>query len=134
MHLPRPESVDETDPILPLINIVFLLLIFFIMTGALHAVDFFAVDPPLSASEAHAVLDDTVVLVGADGRVAIGNVAVTEDALQAAVAARLAADADTVFRIKADGRVDAARVVAVMERLEAAGVRRVILLTLGRDR
>ena len=96
MLLPRPEPADETDPILPLINVVFLLLIFFIMTGALHAVDFFAVDPPVSASETHTALDDTVILVSDDGRLAIGNVAVNEDALQAAVAARLAADADTM--------------------------------------
>jgi biopolymer transport protein ExbD len=121
---------EEPDTILPLINVVFLLLIFFIMTGALHAVDYFNVDPPSSSSDIQASLDDTVILVGADGRIAIDNKEVDEVDLQLSVSDKLAADSGPVFRIKADGRVDAARVVEVMELIEAVGVRRVMLLTL----
>lgn len=128
------EQQEEPDTVLPLINVVFLLLIFFIMTGALHAVDYFNVNPPESSSEAQASLDDTVILVGADGRVAIDNKEVDEVDLQLSVSDKLAAGGDGVFRIKADGRVDAARVVEVMELIEAVGVRRVMLLTLEGDR
>ena len=124
---------EEADTILPLINVVFLLLIFFIMTGALHAVDYFNVNPPSSSSEFQASLDDTVILVGADGRIAIDNKEVDEIDLQLSISDKLAANSDLVFRIKADGRVDAARVVEVMELIEAVGVRRVMLLTLGPD-
>ena len=121
---------EEPDTILPLINVVFLLLIFFIMTGALHAVDYFNVDPPSSSSEFQASLDDTVILVCSDGRVAIDNQEVDDVDLQLSVSDKLAANAGAVFRIKADGRVDAARVVEVLELIEAVGVRRVLLLTL----
>ena len=121
---------EEPDTILPLINVVFLLLIFFIMTGALHAVDYFNVNPPSSSSEFQASLDDTIILVGADGRIAIDNKAVDEVDLQLSVSDKMNTNADAVFRIKADGRVDAARVVEVMELIEAVGVRRVMLLTL----
>ena len=133
MELRFAKQEEEPDTILPLINVVFLLLIFFIMTGALHAVDFFNVDPPASSSEIQASLDDTVILVGADGRIAIDNKEVDEIDLQLAVSDKLAAKAGLIFRIKADGRVDAARVVEVMELIEAVGVRRVKLLTLGPD-
>lgn len=125
---------EEPDTILPLINVVFLLLIFFIMTGALHAVDYFNVNPPSSSSEADATLDETIILVGGDGRVAIDNKEVDEVDLQLSVSDKLSANAGAIFRIKADGRVDAARVVEVMELIEAVGVRRVMLLTLGPDR
>ncbi len=125
---------EEPDTILPLINVVFLLLIFFIMTGALHAVDYFNVNPPSSTSEIPGELDDTVILVGSDGRLAIDNKEVDEVDLQLAVSDKMAAKADTAFRIKADGRVDAARVVEVMELIEAVGVRRVLLLALEPDR
>ncbi len=134
MQLPPRKQEEEADPILPLINIVFLLLIFFIMTGALHAVDFFAVDPPSSSSETQGSLDDTIILVSGDGRIAIDNSEVDGAGLRRAVSGKLAANAGTVFRIKADGRVDAARAVEVMELMEAAGVRRVRLLTLGPER
>ncbi len=133
MQLQLRKQEEEPDTILPLINVVFLLLIFFIMTGALHAVDYFNVNPPSSSSEFQASLDDTVILVGADGRLAIDNKEVDEVDLQLSVSDKLAANAGAVFRIKADGRVDAARVVEVMELIEAVGVRRVLLLTLGPD-
>ena len=133
MQLPAHQHEDETDAVLPLINVVFLLLIFFIMTGALTAVDYFNVDPPTSASLTEGDLDDTVILVGSDGRLAIDNSEVDEIDLQLSVSDKLTANADAIFRIKADGRVDAARVVEVMELIEAVGVQRVLLLTLGPD-
>ena len=133
MQLQFRNQEEEPDPILPLLNVVFLLLIFFIMTGALHALDYFNVNPPSSSSEFQASLDDSVILVGADGRVAIDNKEVDEVDLQLSVSDKLAGNAGAVFRIKADGRVDAARVVEVMELIEAVGVRRVMLLTLEPD-
>ncbi len=125
---------EEPDTVLPLINVVFLLLIFFIMTGALHAVDYFNVNPPSSSSEFQASLDDTIILIGSNGRIAIDNIEVDEVDLQLTVSDKMAANASAVFRIKADGRVDAIRVVEVMELIEAVGVRSVMLLTLEPDR
>ncbi len=133
MQFQSGKQEEEPDRVLPLLNVVFVLLIFFIMTGALHAVDYFNVNPPSSSSEFQASLDDTVILVGADGRLAIDNREVDEVDLQLSVSDKLAANAGPVFRIKTDGRVDAARVVEVMELIEAVGVRRVMLLTLEPD-
>ena len=102
----RRRGVREN--VVPLINVVFLLLIFFIMTGAMHAVDYFNVNPPSSSSEIQGSLDDTVILVGSDGRIAIDNKEVDEADLQLSILDKLAANAGTVVRIKADGRADAA--------------------------
>ncbi len=130
MQLPIRKQEEEADTILPLINVVFLLLIFFIMTGAMHAVDYFNVNPPSSSSEIQGSLDDTVILVSSDGRIAIDNKEVDEADLQLSILDKLAANAGAVVRIKADGRADAARVVEIMELIEAVGVGRVMLLTL----
>ncbi len=130
MQLPIQKQEEEADTILPLINVVFLLLIFFIMTGAMHAVDYFNVNPPSSSSEIQGSLDDTVILVGSDGRIAIDNKEVDEADLQLSILDKLAANAGAAVRIKADGRADAARVVEIMELIEAVGVGRVMLLTL----
>ncbi len=115
---------------LPLINIVFLLLIFFMLTGALHAIDLFELRPPTSTSEAAAQDNFPVVLVNFAGALAIDNVAVDEMDLQLKILDTLTERPDVVVRLKADGQVDAVRVVEVMELLEAVGVQLVILLTL----
>ena len=124
---PRPRNSDE-ERVLPLINVVFLLLIFFMLAGKLAVTDAFEVAPPRSASEAQPQAREMLVLVGADGRLALGDEILEERALQTAVSARVA-NGDPRIRLKADGRAEAARVVEVMELLREAGVEKLKLLT-----
>ena len=130
MQLEHPEAREEPDNILPLINVVFLLLIFFMMFGALHAADFFSVEPPTSASGEDQVLDETVVVVAADGRLAIGDDQLDDLGMQLKVSDLLAERPGSMVLLKADGQVDATRVVEVMELLNAVGVERLLLLAL----
>jgi biopolymer transport protein ExbD len=124
---PRPKNDEER--ILPLVNVVFLLLIFFMLAGRLAASDPFRIEPPRSTSEGLVEPQETLVLLGADGRLALDGEMLDEAALKAAVAARMASAAPPRVRLKADGHAEATRVVAVMELLRAAGVERLKLLT-----
>ena len=132
MSLVRQRPKNEDDRILPLINVVFLLLIFFMLAGRLAATDPFQIDPPVSASEGLVTVEDLLVQVGVDGRLALNGEEMGEDALGAAVAERISENgaAPAPVRLKADGTVEAARVVAIMEILRGAGVESVQLLTL----
>ena len=67
LRSPRPPRNDE-ERILPLINIVFLLLIFFMVAGRLAASDPFPIVPPHSSSEGMVDTRDLAVFVAADGR------------------------------------------------------------------
>ncbi len=133
MEIRPPDSDYQPDPILPMINVVFLLLIFFMLAGALHAIDVLDVEPPRSDSELPRAELESAVLIGADGRLAMGETEVDALALQLRVQDLLAARPDSVIRLKADGEVAAARVVEVMELLAAVGAERVMLLTLEPD-
>ena len=131
MHFARPRPRNDEERILPLINVVFLLLIFFMLAGRLSASDPFDVDPAQSRSEGPAESPEMLVLVGADGRLALDGDIMDEIALGTAVAKRLA-DGSTAaprIRLKADGGAQADRVVAVMELLREAGVEMLNLLT-----
>ena len=126
----QPKKDDE-ERILPLINVVFLLLIFFMLAGRLSAGDPFRVDPPASVSSASAEQRDLVVLVGADGQLALDGEVVDQSALKAAVADRASENEGVSprLRLKADANAQAVQVVAVMELLREAGVERLNLLT-----
>lgn len=123
----RPRNDDER--VLPLINVVFLLLIFFMIAGQLSATDAFRVQPAESASEGEPEAQDVLVLVAHDGRLALDGEELEAAALEAALRERVAGREDVRVRLKADGRARATEVVAVMERLRAAGVGRLHLLT-----
>ncbi|HMA13524.1 MAG: ExbD/TolR family protein [Bacteroidota bacterium] len=131
MQLRRRRSRFDADAgILPLINVVFLLLIFFMLAGRLTEAAPFSVVPPVSeqaaAAEA-AAPREAAILVAADGRLALNGTAMDAGALRAAVAEALARRPDLPVSLKADGGTEAAEVVAVMESLRDAGVRRLQL-------
>lgn len=124
---PRPKNDDER--ILPLINVVFLLLIFFMLAGKLAASDPFEIAPPQSASESSIGAEVLLVQVGAEGQLALEGEILTKSDLQTAVTERMSADPNTPIQLKADAAAKATEVVAVMQLLRAAGVERLRLLT-----
>jgi biopolymer transport protein ExbD len=128
LHTPRrPRNDDER--ILPLINVVFLLMIFFMLAGRIAAIDPFPVEPPRSAAAGLLESRETVVLLGADGTLAFDGQVMDRTRFRAAVADRIAAGGAGTFRFKADGKTEATRVVEVMEMLREAGVEKLRLLT-----
>ena len=127
MRFPIPSRRNESENTLPLINVVFLLLIFFMIAGRLSEADPFQVMPPESSSEIHPGERDLLVHVDAQGAVALEGQPIAAEHLAAEVT-RLLPESGVV-RLKADGAADAAQVVDVMESLREAGVERLHLLT-----
>lgn len=72
-RLAASELASIDDRIMPLINIVFLLLIFFLVAGAIREVEPVQVDPPRSIVEAESVTDALTIYVARDGRIALGE-------------------------------------------------------------
>jgi biopolymer transport protein ExbD len=120
------------DPILPLINIVFLLLIFFMLAGRLATTDPFDLEPAASTSAADDAPDLMVLQVGRGGEVAIDGEIIAAGALDRALAQRLAAAPPKGVRIKADGAAAAGDVIALVARLGAAGIEDLRLMTMAR--
>lgn len=131
MRLERRRSGggNDDDRILPLINVVFLLLIFFMVVGSLSASDPFQISPPTSVNGDAGDPKDLVLLIGADGRLALDGAELEAGALEAAVSERLSAAVDREIHVKADGNAEAIAVVGTLETLRRAGAQRVRLMT-----
>ncbi|MEM9765338.1 MAG: biopolymer transporter ExbD [Pseudomonadota bacterium] len=125
---------DEDERILPLINIVFLLLIFFMVVGRLSAADPFEIVPPRSESAGQPPNEPLIVSIGAEGQLALNGRLMEEEALVLEVKAARAGAEEAELRIKSDGRVSALRVVALLDRLRAAGFASVRLMTVPAER
>lgn len=129
MKLPR--TAHQRDPeagLIPLINVVFLLLIFLMLSGSLSRQDAFPVTPPVAESGAMANTEPLVVLVAADGRLAVAGQQVSEAELLA-LARRGEEDQTVAVSLKADAQVDALDLVQLMEKLRAQGVSNITLMT-----
>lgn len=124
-------ATSDDDRILPLINVVFLLLIFFMLAGQLAASDPFIIEPPRSESSGQNTPQDMVILASADGRFALDGVEMSEEAIVETAARRLreVKDGGATLRLKVDGKKAASEVVLLMQRLRGAGFRKLRLLT-----
>jgi biopolymer transport protein ExbD len=130
----RPRrSADSDGRILPLINVVFLLLTFFMVAGRLAPPDPFALVPPRSEAEGRPARG-VVVVLAADGRLAVNGTSVEPPALTEVVRAARAANPESVVSLRVDGAASGGRLVAVLAALRAAGVEDARLATLRRAR
>ncbi|WP_425405835.1 ExbD/TolR family protein [Hwanghaeella sp.] len=138
MRISRSKNADrrprnDDDAIMPLINIVFLLLIFFMIAGKLSSADPFEISPPSSTSGINEDTGSLTLLVGPNGETALDGTVMSETDLGAALAERLQANPDTILRLKADGGAKAGDVIDVMEIIRDAGAGELNLLTLPED-
>ncbi|RCK39168.1 biopolymer transporter ExbD [Thalassospira profundimaris] len=125
----RIQITDDTmaqEPMLPLINIVFLLLIFFMIAGSLQKLGPFDVDPPSSA-DAMQRDDETVVLwVDKSGKMGVDD---RQGALNDIAGLLPEGFAQHPIEIRADRNVDGQMIVALLKRLQELHVDKVQLMT-----
>jgi len=126
MQFTIPRRRRAAERIVPMINVVFLLLIFFLMTARLAPPDPFEVTPP-DAAGALAEMPAGVLHVAADGRLAFGPA--RGEAVFAAIAAW--PDKGAGLTLRADGAAPAVEIARILERVAAAGVSEVRIVTTG---
>ncbi|MBF2760984.1 MAG: biopolymer transporter ExbD [Ectothiorhodospiraceae bacterium AqS1] len=131
MFCERRRERDGEAGILPLINVVFLLLIFFMIAGSLGMVEPFDTTPPQSAAGKGERSPRVIRLsMSVDGRFALEGREMPEDILLERLGAILADDPAVDIRLKADHRLPANRLVGFTHRLHRVGVESVLLVTL----
>ena len=111
------------ESIVPMINVVFLLLVFFLMAATIAPPDPFATEPPVAEAGVAADRGD-VLFVGAGGDLAYGDV--RGDAVFGTVLP------GAPLLVRADARLAASDLAAVLARLSAAGISEIRLAAVTR--
>lgn len=134
LYTRRAASAD--DNMIPLINIVFLLLIFFMIAGKIASDDALQLTLPQAQQAAPAPALSVEILVDRDGRIALDGVVVSVEQLAAQLAGlqqRGVNTADTgsglAVALKADAQLPAGVLAPVLNTLRAAGIDSIHLYT-----
>jgi len=131
--LPRAQRPSEEN-VLPLINIVFLLLIFFMIAGALSATAPFELEPPRSESAGSTGPPRGGIALAADGRVAIeGERIAIEQLAERARDWKQSDGGELPLAVRADGGARSRDLLAVIDALREAGIERIRLLAVQGD-
>lgn len=127
---PRQEFRRRADNMLPAINVIFLLLLFFVVAGTLHEGFSRDISPPVSSSTASLRPVAAEFVLMPDGDLQLEGQPITV----AGWAGRLHREGVPVpgaVRLRADAGEPAGRLVALLDAFREAGVVRVALVTLG---
>lgn len=129
MHFEQRRPDNSEERILPLINVVFLLLIFFMIAGSMTVTEPFAVEAPQSASTGETAPEPLSILFAGDGRLALQGEPLSRPELLQRIGQRLSADPETPVQLKADNSAQGNHVVQLLEELHQAGVEKLRLIT-----
>lgn len=125
----RPRRGPD-DQALPLINIAFLLLVFFLLAGTLLPPSPFAITELELLNGAASLDAPERLLMAPDRRMAYRGEALTREGITASLFAEL----EGPLRVQVDATTEAQQVVNLLRRLAAAGVERVELIGIARLR
>jgi biopolymer transport protein ExbD len=121
--------VSEQLSIAPLIDVVFLLLLFFMVTSSFHHPE--AIDLDLPQSRTAVADDDRAVDVAVDaaGNAHLDGAPVALADLEGAIAERVAADPEAVVAVRTDAGALVQRMVEVLDAVRAGGGKRIAFRT-----
>jgi len=134
MHFEQRRPDNSEASILPLINVVFLLLIFFMIAGSLSVSEPFEISAPHSVSEGTLGQESLRLLLASDGQLALQGRVMPEAELLRQLVLALQAEPGRRVALKADAAIPGNRVVQFMEQLRQAGVEKLFLITLQEER
>lgn len=129
MKLPRRRRDEGGIVMTPLIDMVFLALLFFMVNAVLSINPAIRVDLPRARSSLGAVGRDVVVTVQADGGISIDDRRVTDEEFSVELRAALARAGTSSVLLQADRTLSYERLVEVMDRAKIAGTGRISLAT-----
>ncbi|NOX09672.1 MAG: biopolymer transporter ExbD [Gammaproteobacteria bacterium] len=117
--------------IAPLIDIVFLLLVFFMLTSTFMVPE--AIELELPESKSATVTDSTPVIVLLDktGQIALNDEVIKLEQLQQAIKPLISQDSASAITLKSDAHTEVQLLLKVMDEIRAAGGTNVGLATLG---
>lgn len=123
MRLPRHELPKARIEIIPMIDVIFFLLVFFMVSTLSMTINRgLPVDLPTAASAPSQVKDNVTLTLTQDGGLFLDKEPVAPQDIEQRVKAALAASPQLTVLINADGQVQHRTVVEVLDTLRRAGV------------
>ena len=126
-------NASNDDNMVPLINVVFLMLVFFMVAGQIQKADPIPVMPPQSINDNRAATDPNIeIVLGTDDSLYVDDKLFVIDDVQAYLEQQFASTPDKEgfwVQIKADGAISLEKLRPVFNQVRLAGLTKVSLAT-----
>lgn len=126
MKLHRPRLPARGEPVVVLIDVVFFLLVFFMLVARLDATAPFEVRPPVAVSGADMPAGGATLAIAQDGALAVDGRPVARADWLADL--RAAAEGERLIRVNAHAEAELRHLLSVLAALERAALGEVVLV------
>jgi biopolymer transport protein ExbD len=128
MKLARPTKRQHPETIIPLIDVVFFLLIFFMLIGRMDATAPFNVTPATASTGTDMPGGGTTLSISADGQMALDGASINTTELLEALRIKVADTPATLVRINAHKDAELRFVLPLVAQIETLGARDIELV------
>jgi biopolymer transport protein ExbD len=129
MEFERPKQIRAHFDVAPLIDIVFLLLIFFMLTANFIMQPGIKVKMPTARNLEETTSQKIIVFISEDGTIYLNELMLSNDELHNSLREELEQSNEKVVVLKADKKIDLGLAVEVMDVAKGAGARDVVIAT-----
>ena len=128
MKLARPPRPTPAETIIPLIDVVFFLLVFFMLIGRMDATAPFEVSPATAQTGTDMPGGGITLAIGLDGALALDGQALARVAVLQRIKEELQSDPARVIRVNAHHAAPLSNVLPLVADIETLGARDVVLV------
>jgi biopolymer transport protein ExbD len=128
MRLTRAPRRTPPESIIPLIDVVFFLLVFFMLIGRMDATAPFEVTPALAATGQDMPGGGTTLSIGEAGQIAVDGAPQDRSAALATLRTSITADPTRLIRVNAHHAAQLSNVLPLVAAIEALGAKDVVLV------
>lgn len=128
VEIERTRRKPREISLVPMINVIFLMLIFFVIAGKIQNVDILPVDIPLSEQSSQVSLGKAIITLGRHDEIVAGDeVMFTNEDLENWIKETLKQNPEARFTIKTDADMEAIKLIDMMQFVDRAGADDVVL-------
>lgn len=129
MEFERRRQGMKDINMIALINIIFVLLLFFLVTGTVEKFDIIPIDAPIAKSGRMLEEGPTVILLGRYDEIIVNDEMVAREDLPQVLKERFKSQPNPIITLKPDSALEASKMIAVMDVIKAAGGKNLSLMT-----
>ena len=133
IHIPELQAGKPEISMAPLIDVIFLLLIFFMVTTVFPENRGMEIDQPTAKTQQQLPMKKMTFMIGKDNAVYYQNKAITETDVARIVRQQLSVDSETAILLQIDKSAFAQTIIGVMDACKDAGAQRIGIATKQRN-
>lgn len=129
VDIPRNRKNVREPGLIPMINIVLLLLVFFLVAGSVEKFDVVPIELPIAKNGKMLGDGQITILLGSQKEIIVNDEFVAPSAFVQTVKDHLHENHNKIISLKADGHLPATFMISIMNQIKSAGGTNISLIT-----